>query len=103
MQVVAEELRSFDEAKAKWINYILCSRWNFDGNKCTKLSFKSFRELSKATNLSAAFDEDGNLHTGWDEMAATTVNHFTKLLGETQGEFPEEMRQIIEAHIVKIL
>lgn len=74
--VAADLVRSLEKEKAAWVDQILQERWMAEGDRGTKLFFKSFKGMSAGKNIPALTAEDGSKVTTWDSMAATTVNFF---------------------------
>lgn len=55
-----ELLSDFDVAKAIWVDQILQERWLQDGDKGSKLFFKTFRGLAAAKQILALLNAEGN-------------------------------------------
>lgn len=49
VQIALENLTAFDKAKAEWVEQSIQSRWLADGDRCSKLFFKSFKGLSASS------------------------------------------------------
>lgn len=97
LSTAAQALHDLENTRAAWMDSVIQARWMADGDRCTRLFFKSFQHMSKATEISAVFNEDGDLFTKWEDMAAIAIRHFEKLLETSQGTFPEELQYIIDA------
>jgi hypothetical protein len=46
----ADALRAFELERVKWMDQVMQQRWIQDGDKCTRVFFKSFRGLSASVN-----------------------------------------------------
>lgn len=68
---------------AKWMDYIIQSRWAKDGDRGTKLFYKSFKELSTDKGISELFGADGAITSGWEDMAAISTGFFSNILGDS--------------------
>lgn len=61
----SKSLANFEKQQADWMDTIIQARTIDSWERCTHLFFGSFKEPSKATKISALFDENNQLHTMW--------------------------------------
>lgn len=59
------------------------ARWLQDGDRCTKIFYKTFKSLANSKQIPALFDDAGNIATSWDEMEKVTSTFFKSGLGES--------------------
>lgn len=79
-----EHLTNFDKEKATWVDQIIQDRWLADGDRGSKLFFKTFKGMSSAKHIPALKAADDSLTSNWDSMAEITVAFFQQILGETE-------------------
>lgn len=94
----SEHLKEFEASKAEWIK----ARWIQDGDKCSSLFFRSFKQMSKATEISAVINDDGAILRRWEDMAKEAVAHFEKLFSHVQEENPPALQQVLDSQMKSI-
>lgn len=82
-----ENLTQFNSAKARWVDSVIQARWMEDGDRGSKLFYKSFRSMAAAKEIPELIDSQGNLSSTWEEMAGTTTNFFEGIFGEAPCGF----------------
>lgn len=82
VQVAVELLGSFEKDNATWVDQVLQERWISEGDRGTRLFFKSFKSMSKGKQIPALRADDGSRITEWESMADLTVKFFQNTLGE---------------------
>lgn len=95
----AEKIKEFESRKAEWADSIIQARWIKDGDKCSRLFFRSFKQMSKATELTAVISENGTILNRWEDMASEAVSHFEKLFSQVQDEDPASLEQVLDSQL----
>lgn len=76
------------------------ARWLKDGDRCSKVFFKTFKGLSASKQIPTLFKEDDTLATSWEEMADVVSNFFKKNLGEsdtvTEPAHSQALEEVLE-------
>lgn len=81
MAEAREALENLDKAKATWVDEILQDKWQMEGDRGSKLFYKSFRGMASAKQIPALVKDDGAVVTSWSDMATVTTEFFKKVLG----------------------
>lgn len=80
-----ERLLALDNGLAKWVDQVIQEPWVVDGDRGSKLSFKSFRVMASSKQISSLMDTEGNLATSWEGMAAQVEEFFMGCLGGSRS------------------
>lgn len=78
-----EALLTFCAAQANWVELIMQSRWLMEGNRGTKLFYKSFKSLAAGKEIHELLDADGNIKRSWEDLASLATDFFSGILGES--------------------
>lgn len=107
VQTAIDHLSSFEKEKAQWTDQILQERWLAEGDRGTRLFFKSFKNMSSVKQIPALMASDGHIVTDWEDMAEVTVDFFQTTLGEPdpprnvpqQVEVTDPILEVIQDHL----
>lgn len=78
-----ELLLVFNATHAKWVDQVIQARWMADGNRGSKLFYKSFKGMATTKVIPALLSPEGTEVKAWDEMVAMAF--FSNVLGEGTG------------------
>lgn len=108
-QLVQEELRDaldeltrLEEDKAKWVEFVLQSRWIKGGEKCSKTFFQSFKGLAVDSEIHEIFNHQGLLQQSWDGISEAATSFFSGILGETLSPSQEHLHLILDRQVRRI-
>lgn len=87
MEVLAagELLMEYSTHQARWVDFIIQSRWSTAGDRSTRLFYKFFKKLSSDKEIPELFNSNGVLNSScrsWAEMADISTSFFQNILGE---------------------
>lgn len=88
LSTITELLNSLNSKQALWVDQVLQARWVSEGEKGSKLFFKSFQSMASSKHIPVMLAADGSSLTSWDEMAVHAVNFFSNVLGRGPLETP---------------
>lgn len=74
-------LQALDKGLASWVDQVIQARWAADGDRCTKIFFKSFKSLAYTKHIHSLLDQNGTEQTSLEEMAAVIEGLFHTTLG----------------------
>ncbi|CAM6090846.1 unnamed protein product [Calypogeia fissa] len=94
-QKTADSLQDFEREKARWVDETLQAWWISDGDKCSKIFFKTFKGLSMNTEIHQMYDGAGLVQKGWENIAGAANDFFINILDSSQG--------ISEFHFERVL
>lgn len=90
---ISEQLNTLDSKQADWVERVMQARWLADGDKGSKIFFKSFKNLATSKHIPSMIDDAGHQFSSWDEMAAHTTDFFREAFGSgTNMETPDTRR-----------
>lgn len=96
-----EMLQTLDRGRATWVDQVLQARWIADGDRASKLFFKSFKAMVSSKFIPSLVDSEGREATSWDEMASLVEAFFEKTLGGTnEGNSPAE-QAVFQAQVLE--
>lgn len=72
---------ALDKGLATWVDQVIRARWAADGDRCTKLVFKSFKTLASTKQIHSLLDLEGNKASSWEDMAKVIEDFFSISLG----------------------
>jgi hypothetical protein len=98
----SDRVTEHDRQQDRWREEILQARYIEEGDKCSKIFFKSFRSLAKSTKLHEIYSKGNLLLTDWTDIAKEAVDYFTELVGKAQDVDEECLRRVLEEQVVKI-
>lgn len=86
-QEAKEALCLCEKVSASWVDQTIQARWLQNGDRCSKMFYKTFKSLANSKQIQTlfdrVFDEAGNIATSWDEMENVASNFFKSGLGES--------------------
>lgn len=92
---------SFAQHLILQVELVMQSRWLMDGNRGTKLFYKSFSSMAVAKDIHKLMDSDGNVKNSWEDMSTLATDFFTNTLGDAPGAQihaidPRQMEEVME-------
>lgn len=85
VQLTKEALLTFCATQANWVELVMQSRWLMEGDRGTKLFYKSFKGLAAGKEihelLAADGTPDGIVKSLWEDLAGLATDFFANILG----------------------
>lgn len=98
-----ETLQALDVGLASWMDKVMQARWISEGDKCSKVFFKSFKSLASSKSIPALLNEVGETVSSWEEMAETITTFFRNSFGGIGERPPMETTAAHQERILELL
>jgi hypothetical protein len=102
LRVALEALQEFKEEHVKWVESITQETFLKDGDRCSKVYFKTFRGLASATEIHSIYNNARVLQTEWLGIAQAAIEHFQNRMGKTQGVNRQQLDEVLLAQLDQI-
>lgn len=96
-----EMLLALDKGLASWVDQVIQARWAADGDRCSKLFFKSFKSMASSKKIHSVLDSEGNEANTWEEMAGTIEEYFRTTLGGPGESNPDTNQSRCQASVLE--
>lgn len=80
-----EHLLGFCANQAKWTDYVIQSKWLAEGDRGTKIFYKTFKSMATEKEIHELFSPEGLVETTWEGMAKIATDYFSTNLGINQS------------------